>query len=301
MPRVMISYRNVDGQREFASYVQQELAKAGLETWMDVYNIPRLSRWEDEIFKGIIGSDYVVLCLSPEYFESETCLFECYIARGYGKNLLPVIAPYDAVESVFARIPQHEETRGLDHQNILDFRTEKVLLQVELKAALVQRIIKAITNPILPDIDYDVYFSFKWSQALFATQIADDLNKAGIKAFVHTRALDPGVDWRRVSWNAQLRSKIHVVILSPDVRQSEYITNEVLVTRTKKNAQFIPIIAQEFANDDPAKSTIRQTFATSKNLSVLNDIQWVIPKGEYQIFIDELISDIRELLARNAL
>jgi hypothetical protein len=298
MSRVMISYRNVQGQREFAFYLREELAKAGLETWMDVHNIPRLSRWEDEIFKGIIGSDYVVLCLSPEYFESETCLFECYVARGYGKTLLPVIAPYDVTESVFARIPQFEETRGIDHLNILDFRTEKVLSRVEPQAASVQRIIKAIINPILPDIDYDVFFSFKWAQAPFATQIADYLNKAGIKTFIHTRGLDPGVDWRRVSWNAQLRSKIHIVIMSPDVRQSEYITNEVLVTRTKKNAQFIPIIAQEFANDEPAKFTIRQTFATSKNLSVLNEIQWVTPTDDYHVFIAELINDIRNLLAR---
>ena len=298
MPRVMISYRNLDGQREFALELEKELANAGLETWLDVKDIPRLSRWEDEIFKGIINSDYVILCLSSDYFESETCLFECYVARGYGKIIFPIIVPYDTEASVFALISQFEETRGIDHLNFLDFHTLTVLGLAEDRTKLTQRIIKAITDPTLPDTDYDVYFSFRSSQATFATEVADDLNKAGIKAFIHTRAIDVGVDWRPASWSAGLRSKIHIVILSPDVRQSEYIKNEVLVTRTKKEAQFIPLLAKEFVNDQAAKSIIRETFATSKNLSVLNEIQWVIPNGPYQDFIDSLIKDIKAILSR---
>jgi hypothetical protein len=296
MPRVMISYRNVDGQREFAFDLEKELANAGLETWLDTKNIPRLSRWEDEIFNGIINSDYVILCLSPDYFESETCLFECLIARGYGKTLLPIIVPYDAQIEVLDLISDHDETKGIDHLNILNFRTQTVLGLREEHAKLTQRVIKAITHPTLPDTDYDVYFSFRTSQATFATQVADDLNKAGIKSFIHTRAIDPGVDWRRMSWSAGLRSKIHVVILSPDVEQSEFIKNEVLVTRTKQNTQFIPLLAQDFVDDQAAKSTIRQTFSTSKNLSMLNQIQWFIPQEKD--FIDVLIKDIKALLAR---
>ncbi len=297
MPRVMISYRNVAGQREFAAALEKELANAGLETWLDVKNIPRLSRWEDEIFKGIIGSDYVVLCLSPEYFESETCLFECYIAQGYGKTLLPIIIPYEGDENVLQLITQFEETKYIEQLNFINFQSQSILGLKEDRAKLTQRIIKAIKQPTLIDIDYDVYFSFRATQAAFATQVADDLNKAGIKAFIHTRA-DVGVDWRRTSWSAGLRAKIHVVILSPDVRASEYIENEVLVTRTKKEAQFIPILAPEFANDETTKSTIRQTFATSKHLSVLNEIQWFIPNQDYQTFINILIADIQAILSR---
>jgi hypothetical protein len=298
MSRVMISYRNIAGQREFAFDLEKELANAGIETWLDVKDIPRLSRWEDEIFKGIINSDYVVLCLSPDYFESETCLFECYVARGYRKTLFPVIVPYDAQKSVFDLVSDHEETRGIDSLNFLDFRTQSVLGLREDSTKLTQRLIKAIIDPTRPDIDYDVYFSFKASQSKFATQVGDDLNRAGIKAFIHTRCIDPGVELRPASWSAILRSKIHIVILSPDVIQSEFIKNELLVTRTKKNAQFIPILAQEFLNDEGMKSTIRQTFATSKNLSVLNEIQWVIPNGTYQDFIDSLIKDIKAILSR---
>ena len=127
MPRVMISYRNVDGQREFASNLERELANAGMETWLDVKDIPRLSRWEDENFKDIINSDYVVLCLSPEYFESETCLVECYVARGYGKTLLPIIAPHDSAENVYELFQNYEATRGLDHINFLNYKTQSVL------------------------------------------------------------------------------------------------------------------------------------------------------------------------------
>lgn len=296
MPGVMISYRNVNGQREFAANLERELANAGIETWMDVKNIPPLSRWEDEIFKGIIGSDYVVLCLSPEYFESETCRFECYIARGYGKKLLPLIVPYDRPESVFQLVPQFEETRGIDLYNFLNFHSQAVLGLPEDGSALTRRLIQAITNPTMTDIDYDVFVSYRRQYSVYATRIADDLNRAGINTFIGTRAIDAGADWRRAAWSAMLRAQVHIVILSPDVVQSEYIQLEVLVTRTKQNAHFIPILAEDLGNDNAVKAQIRESFATSRNLAVLNEIQWFIPGADYQQMIDSLVTVIRTLL-----
>lgn len=297
MPRVMISYRNIPGQTEFAESLEKELANAGIETWLDRKNIPPFSRWEEEIFKGIINSDYVVLCLSPEYFASETCLFECYIARGYGKILLPIIVPYEGRQSVFDMLGDFEATRGIDHLHIISFHTREILGLLEEYDALIQRLVRAITNPIPPDAHYDVYFSFRWKQATFATQVADDLNQAGIKTFIHTRATDVGNDWRRVSWNATLKAKIHIVVLSPDVAGSEYIGNEVLVMRTKKNAEFIPILATEFVNDKNAIDLIRDSFAQSKNLSMLTEIQWNGPKQGYSVFINDLIGYIKGKLS----
>lgn len=296
MPRAMISYRNIDGQREFAQKLEQALSNAGIETWLDSKDIPPLSRWEDEIFKGIINSDFVILCLSPDYFESETCLFECYIARGYGKTLIPIIAPYQGDASIFDLINQHEATRGVDHLNIVSFHTREILGLLEDSADVTRRVIKAILQPTPPDEDYDVYFSFRWTQAHFATQISDDLNKAGIKSFIHTRAIDVGADWRRASWNAALKSHLHIVILSPDVILSQYIVNEVLISRTRKGLQFIPILATEFVNDEAARDTIRRTFADSKNLAVLNDIQWLMPRNGYEPFIAQLIEAVKARL-----
>jgi hypothetical protein len=299
MPRVMISYRNIDGQREFAASLEKELANAGLETWIDFRDIPRLSKWEEEIFKGIIHSDCVILCLSPDYFESETCLFECYVARGYGKTLLPIIAPYEGNESVFALLSQHEATKGIDHLHVLEFHLQAIMGLPQSSAMLTQRLIKAITEPTPLDTDYDVYCSFKWQQGAFATQVADDLNNAGIKTFIHTRSIDVGTDWRQVQWNAQLRSKIHIVFMSPEVVQSPYIENEILVTRTQNNTPFIPVLAPDF-RDEETKSKIRASFAKSKNLSVLNEIQWFIPNEDYSVFIDTLIDDIKQILSANA-
>ncbi|MBK9746277.1 MAG: toll/interleukin-1 receptor domain-containing protein [Chloroflexi bacterium] len=296
MPRVMISYRNLPAQRAFAVNLEKALANAGVETWLDVKDIPRLSRWEDEIFKGIIGSDYVVLCLSPEYFASETCLFECHVARGYGRKILPIIVPYDGTASVFPLINQYEQTRSIDDLNFVSFHTKETLGLLEDDTLLMQRLIKAIITPTPLDINYDVYFSFRWTQAAFATQIADDFNRAGIKAFIHTRSIDAGADWRRASWSAALRARIHAVILSPDVAQSQYIDPEVLISRTRPDLQFIPILAKAFVNDEQAKSTIRTSFNNSKNLSVLNAIQWVTPYDPHQDFIDGLIKDVKTIL-----
>jgi len=298
MPRAMISYRNLDGQREFAYSIEKMLREAGIDTWLDVNDIPPLSRWEDEIFKGIIGSDYVVLCLSPEYFESETCLFECYIARGYGKTLLPIVLPVEGETDIHIRdlFIQFEETTGLEHLNYLNMAWGKVLGLDESPETMKQRIVSSILTPQPFNMAYDVYFSFKWQKANFATQICDDLNNAGVKSFIHTRHIDIGVDWRRVSWNAGLHSNFHIVVLSPEVADSRYISKEILVSRTKHTI-FIPILPEEYMDDEQAKSTIRERFASNKNLAVLNDIQWLSPRKGYDTFIADLITAIKAKIA----
>lgn len=293
MSRVMISYRQIPGQSEFADRLERELANAGFETWIDKKNIPPGSNWESEIFQGIIASDYVILCLSPEYFESQTCQSECYIARGYGKNLLPIVVPYEGRISVFELIGQYEATKGIDHLHIISFQGQEVLGLVEDYTLLVQRLAKAMTNPTPLDADYEVYCSFRWTQAEFATRIADDLNRAGIKTFIHTRSIDVGAEWRRASWSATLKARFHLVILSPDVYSSDYIGNEVLIRRTKKDTHFIPVLAQEFVNDKVAKDEILTTFRNSPNLAELNKIQWYVPDKGYQDLIDRLIKHIK--------
>ncbi len=297
MPRVMISYRNVDGQREFALEMEKILSGAGIDTWIDVKDIQRGSRWKDEIFKGIINSDYVILCLSPEYFESETCLIECYVARGYGKTILPLIVPSRRDADIFQIIPNFEETKGIDQLQFLDMRTESILGLKESLADLHKRVISAILNPVTPGIEYDVYVSFRVHDAEFATKIADDLNANGIKTYVATRTLDVGVDWRAITWNALLKAKIHIFILSPHVTGSGYIAKEVLVSSTKDTI-FHPVLAEDYVHDEFAKSTIRESFETDEHLKLLTEIHWHIPDKGYDNFIQELYSDIQILLER---
>lgn len=159
MPRVMISYRNVDGQKEFAIELEKTLSDAGIETWLDVNEIAPGSQWEKEIFNGIKESDYVVLCFSLEYFESEMCMTECYLARGYGKKLLPIILPDDSNQSVFDLIATNVITEGIEYLHIINTRSYIVqglahIDPISAKKAgnhvghISKAVLKAIKNPM---------------------------------------------------------------------------------------------------------------------------------------------------------
>lgn len=291
MTQVMISYRQVDGQREFAYELEQTLAQAGLKTWIDKNDIPPLSRWEDAIFEGIRTSDFVVLCLSPQYFESEICLMECYIARGYGKRLLPVIVPHNTPDmtgsSILNMCQEHEETTGIEHLNLLDFNWGKIMGLPESKETMIGRLIQSMQSPQPVSMEYDAVMSFKWHQSPFATRVADDLTAAGIKTFIHTRGLDVGVEWRRVAWNASLSAQFHLVVLSPDIAESAFISKEVLMSRAKKTT-FVPVLPPEFAADNAARSQIREALSSNRNLVGLNEVQWLIPEDGYESFIEKL-------------
>lgn len=297
MAKVMVSYRRIDGQQEFAYKVEEALRNAGIDTWIDVRNIPMLSNWESEIFNAIKQMDYVLLCLSPEYFESEICLLECYVSRGYSKKLLPIVVPNntpDEWDNIYHLAQQYEATHGLEHLNFLHFDRGNVVGLPEDQDTMIQRIIDTIRHP-QPSKDYDVTVSFKWQHAEFATRIADDLNAAGIETFIYSRHLDVGVDWRAVSWNAMLKAHLHAVILSPEIGDSVYIAKEVLLSRTK-NTTFVPIIAESCVNDVEKMNAIIEAINKDDNLKALNKIQWLAPDKGYDAFIANLIPAIQQKL-----
>lgn len=298
MTRVMISYRNIPDQKEFAFKVASSLHEAGIDTWIDENDIPRLSNWEDEIFRGIIDSDYVLLCLSPEYFESETCLFECYVARGYGKKILPIIMPHENEFSIRELADQRESTRGIDNLQFISFNADNVIGLPESIEDRINRIIQAIENPTPATLDYDIYISYKVQYGALATHIADTLNITDFSTFVATRALDIGVDWRRICWDALISAEFHIIILSPDVADSTLIANEVLVSRTKDTV-FVPILPVQFNNQE-SRSKIIKSFERNKNLAHLNDIHWFPASDNDEDFFADLVEAINEIRARNS-
>jgi hypothetical protein len=319
MTRVLISYRNITGQSDFAYALEEELSKAGVDTWIDKDVLGPGQAWEDVIYAGIINSDYVVLCLSPEYFASEICLIECYVARGYGKKLLPIVVPFegmgqedkldDKVRAIISELRQMEaahnfryspfaiisellnryvETQGIDHFNILNFNDTSVVGFVESYDEKIQRLVRSVQSPTTADLDYEVYISFRTDDVTFATQIADDLNAKRYNTFISTRGVDIGANWRHVHWSAMLRAKFHIVILSPGVINSDYVKNELRITKTKKERVLLPVLSAKIGKDETARSAIRN----AEFLADVNRIQWFNLDDGYDTFINNLIKFI---------
>ncbi len=288
MVKVMISYRNVPDQKAFAQELSDAFETSGVNTWLDVKDIGPLSKWEDAIVDGIKNSDYVAVCLSPEYFESDICMMECYIARGYRKKILPIAVSQSPTYNVFHDIMDHEETKGLEDLNIA-FMYEPTYAGLPLtKYERIQRIVAAVVNPVPQETKYDIYVSYKFSQAEFATRIADDLNRENLSTFIMTTKIYPGDIWREVTWNAMLQAKYHIVVLTPDIKDSVYIKNEIRVSRTKETV-FVPILADTLANDQQAQDDILNTFKT-REFALLNDTQWLRTDKGYDHMMQSLIN-----------
>lgn len=292
MPRVMISYRNVPDQKKFAHELGDAFEAAGVDTWLDTKDIKPPASWEDQIVDGIKNSDYVVVCLSEEYYDSDVCMMECYIARGYRKKILPVCVSQDPNFNIWGAIPYYEETKGLEDVSIAHIYEQHFFGLALTEHERIQRVIDAIVKPISEDATYDIYISYKSSEATFATQIADDLNKANLSTFVATRNINIGDNWREAGWSALLQAKYHIVILTPDIKDSIYIKNEIRVSRTKDTV-FIPILVENLTNNIQAQNDLRSSF-TTKEFALLNDIQWLKLDKGYDHMIQWLIAFLKQ-------
>jgi len=274
MPRVMISYRNTPEQSQFALDLNDALKSSGIETWIDVEQLTGGGIWKDNIVKGIKNSDCVIVCLSPEYFESDICLMECYIARGYDKRIIPLVVSENEDSDIFQLIMSHEETKSIEDLTIGRIQYGSLFGIDMSREDFIQRTIEAVNTPYL-DMDFDVYTSYKTRHAPFATSLADSLNDHGISTFIATRHRRLGADWRADSWNAILQARYHLVVLTPGLTDSTYIKNELRIAQTKPTT-FIPVLAPDAVDNYQAINDIRETF-TAREFSMLTDIQWFMP------------------------
>lgn len=286
MPKVMISYRNVPAQKKFALELKNLFKLSNVETWIDVEDIKKGQKWKDAIIDGIKDCDYVALCLSEDYFQSDICMMECYIARGYRKKILPIWVTGNPQVDPWQLIPRFVETEGLQYKLIANTDLQDFWGLSLTKPERMRRIVDAVVNPIPHDAVYDVYISYRYHQAPFAAQIAQSLSAKGISTFVMPLCVNVGDDQNEAGWNAILQAKHHIVIMSDDLKDSAYIKNEIRVSQTK-DTDFVPVASDNLINQPQKKQAIRQSFIATE-FAVLNTVQWFEPDAGYDFMIDEL-------------
>jgi pimeloyl-ACP methyl ester carboxylesterase len=104
VPQVFISYQRTDS--DFARQVRAHLVAAGVQTWMDEYDIPVGAYWPDEIDHGLATSDIVVGILSPDAVASRNVKNEWDWAIQNDKRLVllqvaPTVIPHRYVSINF--------------------------------------------------------------------------------------------------------------------------------------------------------------------------------------------------------
>ena len=86
--RLFISYRRVD--EDFARKIHGALTNEGLDVWLDVVNIRAGDDWSDSIHRGLVGSDVMLLIVTPESMESSNVADEWKYFHSRSRPIIPV-------------------------------------------------------------------------------------------------------------------------------------------------------------------------------------------------------------------
>lgn len=98
MKRVFISYSRRN--KTFAERLARDLDDAGLEVWIDFRQITGGELWQNEIYRGIERSEFIIFCMSPDSVSSVWCNKEIEAAREQDKLIIPimVVDAYDDLQ-----------------------------------------------------------------------------------------------------------------------------------------------------------------------------------------------------------
>ncbi|MEO8410801.1 MAG: TIR domain-containing protein, partial [Propionivibrio sp.] len=86
---IFFSYARSDS--EFVLKVATELRKDGRNVWVDQLDIPKGSRWDDEVEKALKASTCLLAVLSPESLISQNVLDEVSYALEEKKRVIPIL------------------------------------------------------------------------------------------------------------------------------------------------------------------------------------------------------------------
>ena len=89
MVEVFISYSRSDN--DFVRQLHGELAKRGVEAWVDWEDIPPSAEWWQDICSAIEKTDAVVFVMSPDSIASRVCSDELAHAIRHNKHVIPVV------------------------------------------------------------------------------------------------------------------------------------------------------------------------------------------------------------------
>jgi hypothetical protein len=279
---VMLSYRSTDA--EFMEELATHLRKEGIKPWIDREGIPPATRWRDELLNELRSCDKFIAVLSPSYLQSEHCRMEVFIARSFGRPILPVMT-----EDCFSALRDHEETKGLEDIFMMRiYRLNAVGLPITREDAF-RRISGSLLH--LPSEKrgrcQPVYVSYSTPDGDFATTLAHALNERGIATWIATLDISVGENWRDAQARAMMQASSHLVVLDENMVHQNVLRTEILLSEARGLPTFTilpPRLNKEqskvrgLLDDlDSSDQTYRRLAAT-QYFSCANGLDQVIPQ-----------------------
>ena len=221
----MISYRSTD--IAFAKEILRLLREHDIPIWIDREGIKPGTKWRDELFCALKQCRVLIVVLSKGYLASENCRMEVFIARSFGRRIVPIM-----IDDCFSMLSDYEETKGLEDIFMLRMHhLNTASLPMDRSEAL-QRVVNGVfaASDLKPK-RYQAYVSYCGNtDGAFATQVAQALSNAGIPAWVATQDVQVGENWRDAQAKAMMTATSHVIILDENIVRSPVLRTEMLLS-----------------------------------------------------------------------
>jgi hypothetical protein len=263
--------------------------------WIDKRNVKPSQSKRQTIYEGIISSDSFIACLSPQFLQDEFCRAQLFLARAYGKQVLPILINHFSpergprIDLLEAGQKYEHAVKGIEDLDIVDFSGNYNRWGFGSYERNFEKLVNAI-QPVPKPAPLNselIYISYNYLETDFAMRLAKDLELAGGRIWVDKLSIGLGSNWRGAMYEG-LRTADHFIIcLTPHAARSGNVSHEALVANMR-NLPIYPVISEEVNNDHKLKSELEAALSESDEMKFLLDRQWFIPEPGYQELLENL-------------
>lgn len=264
----MFSYRSTE--HGFVDDLATYLKNRGLNPWIDREGIKPGSRWRNVLLEQLRTCDACIVVLSPEYIASEHCRMEVFIARSFGRLIVPVM-----VKECFDILRDYEETKGLEDIFMMRMqRLNAVGLPITAEEAF-HRVADGLlhagddSNHARP-----VYVSYSTPDGQFATDVAQRLAANSIPSWVATLNVRVGENWRDAQARAMLRASAHVVVLDEAIVDQAVLRTEILLAEARGLDTFTVLPARMHGDSQKIAAMLKSLNSSDQTYRRLAETQY---------------------------
>jgi hypothetical protein len=263
---IMISYKTEN--RATADELFVVLEAAGLVPWMDYRGIEPGMKWRDELIRQVRTCNAFVALLTPNYIRSEHCRMEILIARSRRCPILPV-----EVEECIDLLDSYEETKGLADTFMVRLqRSSLVGLPIRREQALERLVSAALSIDQTPFVK-KAYIAYCSNEAAVATQIASQLEQAGISTWIATKDCRIGDNWRQAQAYGVANAAAQVIVIDETIADADVLRTEIILSEAFGLPVFT-VLGESLSKDDTKIACIMRNLRSADiTYRRLTDIQ----------------------------
>jgi hypothetical protein len=252
---IMISYKTEN--RATADELFAMLEAVGLVPWMDYRGIEPGMKWRDKLIRQVRTCNAFVALLTPNYIQSEHCRMEILIARSRRCPILPI-----EVEECINLLDSYEETKGLADTFMVRLqRSSLVGLPISREQALERLVSAALSIDQTPAVK-EAYIAYCNNEAAVATQIASQLEQAGISAWIATQDCRIGDNWRQAQAYGVANAAAQVIVMDETIADADVLRTEIILSEAFGLPVFT-VLGESLSKDDSKVASIMRNLRSA--------------------------------------